>query len=112
MGRRRLVFTAQLKSDFRNLRAFKSDEGFARTWADFRKQSLTLKRLPGRGRPFNPRHESDDTRALVRHIAEKLKTRELRELVGDGWIALYAVTATHVYFLAVRDQRAAGYSFN
>ncbi len=112
MANRSLVFTRHLREDLRRIQRYVGDERFDGFVSALKASLARLSSRPGLGRPFQPSREAPQARALIRHIAARLRTDDVRELVGGEHLVLYAVTKTHVYQLSLRHQLEAGYEFD
>lgn len=109
MAKRTLVFTEQLHKDLARIHAFIGDERFDAFVPLLKRSIARVTSRPGLGRPLLGLNASPRVRAMILHIGKRLGTDELRELVIDGHVVLYAVTASKVFVLSVRNQLESGF---
>lgn len=111
MAKRSVVFTEQLHKDLARIHDFVGDEAFDEFLRLLKRSVAKLTTRTGIGRPLQLERASPRVRALVRHIGQRLGTGELRELVLEEHVVLYAVTASRVFVLSLRNQREDGFHF-
>ena len=111
VARRALVFAEQLHKDLSRIHAFIGDDRFDSFVPLLKRSTSKLVAQPGLGRPFRAHTASPRVRAMVEHIGRRLNTDDLRELVIDEHVILYAVTSSKVLVLSVRNQLESGFHF-
>ncbi len=110
-AKRALHHSANFERTLLRLEAFLDDpDRFDGLLDALERRCANLERLPGLGRPFTV---GDDDGALSRAAYDVFMAAhpgvELRELVLDEHVLLYAVTRDAIIVLGLRHQREAGY---